>query len=377
MFSVHTFALLSLYRAQYYSSGSVVGSASAVSGYGQCGGQGYYGSTTCVAGYTCQVQSVWYSQCLPGSLSGSSSGGSGGSVPLYGQCGGQGYTGATLCSSGSCQVQSVWYSQCLPGSSSGSSGSAPASTGNTGASVPLYGQCGGQGYTGATTCASGSCVVQSVWYSQCVPAAGSSSGSQSVSLPIPASVPGIASGITNLRPGGSCGGGVSCIYGQCCSSSGNCGNDNNYCSAGCQSAFSPNGCQITQTPSYLASSAAPTCVRPQSSVSSGIKYSTLTGYSSDPGSACPPYTAYPNLGSTPVVALSLDFFPTGTDACGRKVQITIVPNGQSIVATVVDKCQGCVGVDNIDGNGAVWQALGVYNRISEIGRLCYVQWQFI
>ena len=39
---------------------------------------------------------------------------SGGSVALYGQCGGQGYTGATTCASGTCKQQSQWYSQCLP-----------------------------------------------------------------------------------------------------------------------------------------------------------------------------------------------------------------------------------------------------------------------
>jgi len=35
--------------------------------YGQCGGQGWNGATTCVAGYTCIVSNPYYSQCLPGS----------------------------------------------------------------------------------------------------------------------------------------------------------------------------------------------------------------------------------------------------------------------------------------------------------------------
>lgn len=34
--------------------------------YGQCGGIGYSGSTACVSGYTCVYQNDWYSQCLPG-----------------------------------------------------------------------------------------------------------------------------------------------------------------------------------------------------------------------------------------------------------------------------------------------------------------------
>ncbi|OQE17690.1 hypothetical protein PENFLA_c023G06057 [Penicillium flavigenum] len=41
--------------------------------------------------------------------------GSGGttSVPLYGQCGGSGWTGGTTCASGTCKHINDWYSQCL------------------------------------------------------------------------------------------------------------------------------------------------------------------------------------------------------------------------------------------------------------------------
>ncbi|KAK6333771.1 hypothetical protein TWF730_003954 [Orbilia blumenaviensis] len=50
---------------------SFVALATAVSGqqaaYGQCGGQGWTGLTTCIAGYTCVYSNDWYSQCLPGS----------------------------------------------------------------------------------------------------------------------------------------------------------------------------------------------------------------------------------------------------------------------------------------------------------------------
>ncbi|KAA1469381.1 cellulase CEL6B [Dentipellis sp. KUC8613] len=35
--------------------------------YGQCGGQGWTGPTTCAAGSTCVVSNPYYSQCLPGS----------------------------------------------------------------------------------------------------------------------------------------------------------------------------------------------------------------------------------------------------------------------------------------------------------------------
>ncbi|GJD01255.1 glycosyl hydrolase family 61 [Colletotrichum higginsianum IMI 349063] len=45
--------------------------------------------------------------------------------------------------------------------------SAPSNSGGSGA--PLYGQCGGKGWTGATTCATGTCKVSNEHYSQCLP----------------------------------------------------------------------------------------------------------------------------------------------------------------------------------------------------------------
>ncbi|KDQ19695.1 carbohydrate-binding module family 1 protein [Botryobasidium botryosum FD-172 SS1] len=52
-----------------------------------------------------------------------------------------------------------------PGATTTTSGSSP--TGGTGA--PLYGQCGGIGWSGPTTCASGTCKVSNEYYSQCLP----------------------------------------------------------------------------------------------------------------------------------------------------------------------------------------------------------------
>ncbi|GLB37066.1 hypothetical protein LshimejAT787_0401170 [Lyophyllum shimeji] len=47
---------------------SFLGGVSAQSpAWGQCGGQGWSGPTTCVAGYTCTYSNPYYSQCLPGS----------------------------------------------------------------------------------------------------------------------------------------------------------------------------------------------------------------------------------------------------------------------------------------------------------------------
>ncbi|KAI0528348.1 concanavalin A-like lectin/glucanase domain-containing protein [Xylaria digitata] len=69
-------------------------------------------------------------------------------------------------SSGSAKIE-VWE-----GSSGGGGDTTPPpgnGGGSGGCSVAKYGQCGGQGFTGCTTCASGStCKVSSQWYSQCL-----------------------------------------------------------------------------------------------------------------------------------------------------------------------------------------------------------------
>ncbi|KAK7990141.1 hypothetical protein PG989_010456 [Apiospora arundinis] len=46
-------------------------------GYGQCGGNGWSGATTCVSGFTCSVVNEWYSQCIPGGSGGGGGGGGG------------------------------------------------------------------------------------------------------------------------------------------------------------------------------------------------------------------------------------------------------------------------------------------------------------
>ncbi|TFK76897.1 glycoside hydrolase family 3 protein [Pluteus cervinus] len=49
--------------------------------------------------------------------------------PVWGQCGGIGWTGATTCASGSfCQYSNDWYSQCVPGSASTSAPAPPPTT---------------------------------------------------------------------------------------------------------------------------------------------------------------------------------------------------------------------------------------------------------
>lgn len=59
-------------------------------------------------------------------------------VPIYGQCGGIGWTGSTDCGSlAQCVMLNPYYYQCLPITS--------APNPNL---VPLWGQCGGIGWTG-------------------------------------------------------------------------------------------------------------------------------------------------------------------------------------------------------------------------------------
>lgn len=45
--------------------------------WGQCGGTGWTGLTTCVSGYHCVYSNDWYSQCLPGSDSATTTAASG------------------------------------------------------------------------------------------------------------------------------------------------------------------------------------------------------------------------------------------------------------------------------------------------------------
>ncbi|GKT51165.1 putative endo-beta-1,4-glucanase D [Colletotrichum spaethianum] len=57
----------------------------------------------------------------------------------------------------------------LPPPASNPSPSIPPPSNSGGSTAPLYGQCGGQGWAGATTCASGSCKATNEYYSQCLP----------------------------------------------------------------------------------------------------------------------------------------------------------------------------------------------------------------
>ncbi|KOS23166.1 Endoglucanase EG-II [Escovopsis weberi] len=142
--------------------------------YGQCGGLGWTGSTTCVAGSTCVDQNPYFYQCIPSSLtSPPSSSGSGAASSTNGQ------GGANPCPSGAAprtpsEPASIPSPSSHPGSNPPKSGASDGSA----ASSPVWGQCGGQGWTGPTTCDSGStCVVANPYYSQCLPGDSVPSGS--------------------------------------------------------------------------------------------------------------------------------------------------------------------------------------------------------
>merc|ERR1712224_1058424 len=95
--------------------------------WGKCGGKNYQGPTQCESGCTCKVESEWYSQCVPSSISSSSPAptpapptpaASSSTAEAWGKCGGANWEGPTQCVAGYyCRVQDEWYSQCWPGSS--------------------------------------------------------------------------------------------------------------------------------------------------------------------------------------------------------------------------------------------------------------------
>ncbi|KAJ2982992.1 hypothetical protein NUW54_g10679 [Trametes sanguinea] len=59
-------ATLSIFGALVLASGAAAQATAPQ--YGQCGGQGWTGATTCPSGWSCVVSNPYYSQCLPGLL---------------------------------------------------------------------------------------------------------------------------------------------------------------------------------------------------------------------------------------------------------------------------------------------------------------------
>ncbi|CAF0857974.1 unnamed protein product [Didymodactylos carnosus] len=89
------------------------------------------------------------------------------SVRIYEQCGGIGYTGSTQCDGGlQCFRRTEWFSSCQT--------SCPAGweciTQYGGGAAQPWDQCGGDGWRGAVGCTAGyNCYARSIWYSQCRP----------------------------------------------------------------------------------------------------------------------------------------------------------------------------------------------------------------
>ena len=85
---------------------------------------------------------------------------SGTELPLYSQCGGLQWTASKNCGSkAKCVMQNVYYSQCVP-----------LSSGDARSAIALYSQCGGQNWTGGTMCVSNAkCVYINAYFSQCMP----------------------------------------------------------------------------------------------------------------------------------------------------------------------------------------------------------------
>ncbi|KAG8168941.1 hypothetical protein KVR01_001690 [Diaporthe batatas] len=156
--------------------------------WGQCGGLGYTGPTNCASPLSCLCLSTWWCHCVnsPAStmrtvvarsttdLIATSSTSTtrtatetGKPIPEWGQCGGIGYTGSTQCISPLfCACNSQWWCQCQSRPGSGDS-STPIEDPSENV-VAQWGQCGGVGYEGSTTCTSPySCACNSDWWCQC------------------------------------------------------------------------------------------------------------------------------------------------------------------------------------------------------------------
>ncbi|KAE9394437.1 glycoside hydrolase [Gymnopus androsaceus JB14] len=77
-----------------------------------------------------------------------------GQSPVWGQCGGIGWDGPTTCAAGSgCVVSSPYYSQCLPGASTTASATSTKSTSSTGTTTATSTSSGSAPSSAAGTCA--------------------------------------------------------------------------------------------------------------------------------------------------------------------------------------------------------------------------------
>ena len=151
--------------------------------YYQCGGINWTGATACVEGAVCSSMNPFYYQCVAGptptttpttTKATTKYTTSNTAIPtttalLYGQCGGNNWTGATVCVEGAvCSSMNDWYYQCVAGPTPTTTKHTTSNTAIPTTFAPLYGQCGGNNWTGATACSQGVCSSMNDFYYQCV-----------------------------------------------------------------------------------------------------------------------------------------------------------------------------------------------------------------
>ncbi|KAF1325467.1 Endo-glucanase rce3, partial [Globisporangium splendens] len=132
----------------------------AVGENGQCVWKDH--TADCEPALQCIKDSDYYGRCVKKN------------VTVWQQCGGKSYNGpwSATCADGStCVKKDDWYSQCLFGQGQAPpSGTTPSVAPANGGGAEKWSQCGGQNFSGPTTCKAGSqCIKQSDYYSQCKP----------------------------------------------------------------------------------------------------------------------------------------------------------------------------------------------------------------
>jgi len=136
--------------------------------FGQCGGASWDGTTCCLAGAECSSSGPDYSQCVTIMPPPSPAAATGSCSAEFGQCGGSSWAGPDCCEDGlECVANDAFYSQCLKQLSTVPA--APNAVGADGCGMS-WAQCGGATWNGTSCCTEDhTCVVQSEYYSQCMP----------------------------------------------------------------------------------------------------------------------------------------------------------------------------------------------------------------
>lgn len=167
-----------------------------------------------------------------------------------------------------------------------------------------------------------------------------------------------------------------CDQGNCCSQYGHCGSSIEYCGSGCQIKYgicSSNKLAKPWSTPATEKPIEPSIDPPVANKPSLFRPGSLTWYKFNGG---PAYCdGKPRNEDDLVVALHTDLLKLYD--C-RKEQRSVrikAPNGNSVVAQVVDMCDaldGCIP-GTVDGTQGVWKALGLNLDIGRIG----VNWDFV